>query len=455
MASFLAANTKGNPTAADRAQACLHLETLESRCVPSAGNLDPTFAGDGMAATNFKLPDSYDQAWDVAVYPGSSPGADGKIVAVGTTVTSVQRNGTWDQDFALVRYNPDGTLDASFGQGGKVTTSMGTVRDVALSVELVGDKILAGGYSQGGGFALARYNDNGSLDTTFGNQGKVLTKISGGGAGLAMKVDASGKIVMAGTDGRGALALVRYTASGALDKTFGKGGIATTSFTEPVNGDYFGQMELAITPASAGPADAGKIVVVGLLKNSNSLVVARYTTAGVLDISFDNDGLLVIPVASSTPSVAIQGDGRIVVSYTSDADLQLLRLNTDGTFDTSFDGDGKVTMSRPGTQYATSVAIQPDGKIVVAGDEFFPATGLGGNFFVARYASAGELDTTFGSGGVGLSTDNSLPRASLPNVEIAVQDNGKIMVSGWTDTIAPTGGHVSDFAVARFLGDDL
>jgi uncharacterized delta-60 repeat protein len=152
--------------------------------------------------------------------------------------------------------------------------------------------------------------------------------------------------------------------------------------------------------------------------------------------------------------VAIQGDGRIVVSYSSAGVLQLLRLNADGTFDTSFDGDGKVTLIRPKTLYVTSVAIQPDGKILVAGDEFDFATEVGGNFFVARYSSAGELDGTFGSGGVGLSTENNLPRAGLPNVEIALQGNGKMIVCGWTDTIAETGGHVSDFAVARFLGDD-
>src|SRR5262245_5743874 len=101
----------------------LAFETLENRSLLTAGSLDPTFAGDGLVTTNFKTPDSLDRAWDVAAYPGSTPGADGKVVAVGATVSNVLRNGTWDYDFGLVRYNPDGTLDASFGQGGKVTTS--------------------------------------------------------------------------------------------------------------------------------------------------------------------------------------------------------------------------------------------------------------------------------------------------------------------------------------------
>src|SRR5438552_2926116 len=101
------------------------LELLEDRCVPSAGFLDPTFGGTGLVTTNFAPPDSQDRAWDVAASPGSTPGGDGKIVAVGATVTRVLQNATYDYDFALTRYNPDGTLDAGFGQGGKVTTAMG------------------------------------------------------------------------------------------------------------------------------------------------------------------------------------------------------------------------------------------------------------------------------------------------------------------------------------------
>src|SRR5262249_19229887 len=146
----------------------LTLEYLEDRCVPTAGFLDPTFAGDGMVATNVGLTNALEGAWDVAVYPGSSPGADGKIVTAGYAVA---RTGTWDYDFALVRYNPDGSLDTSFGQAGRVTTAMGKPGtyelDSAFSVQLVGNKILAGGCAENGGFALARYNDNGSLDTTF------------------------------------------------------------------------------------------------------------------------------------------------------------------------------------------------------------------------------------------------------------------------------------------------
>jgi uncharacterized delta-60 repeat protein len=424
------------------------IESLEDRRLLSAGVLDPTFGGNGMVTTNFSPPDSFDQAWDVAAYPGASAGADGKIVAVGTSVTGVLRKGTPDFDFALARYNPDGTLDASFGQAGKVTTAMGSATDYALSVELVGNKILVGGYAEGYGFALARYNDNGSLDTTFGNQGKVLTKIPGG-IGLTMKVDATGNIVLAGVDGKGALALLRYTANGALDTTFGKGGITITALPESVS-EMFGALDLAITPASAGPANAGTIVVVGQGRNTSSLFVARFSTAGRLDTSFNSTGVLVLPGPVGPPSVAIQNDGRIVVSYDSNADLQLLRLNMDGTFDTSFDGDGKVSTVRSATQWANSIALQPDGKIVVAGIEFDP-TATVAHFLVARYLGTGQLDTTFGSGGIGVSLDGA--SRNTRSGEIAVQGNGKIALAGRTENGTSNSGHVPDFAVARFQGD--
>lgn len=439
---------KRTPTRATK----LAIEALEDRWLLSAGFLDPTFGGDGLVATNFKTPDSFDRAWDVAVYPGSSSADDGKVVAVGTTVTNILKNGTWDYDFALARYNPDGTLDATFGQGGKVATSLGTNTDVAYAVELVGSKILVAGATAGSGIAVARYNDNGSLDSTFGNNGKVLTKVGGGGAGYAMKVAASGKIIVAGVDGTGALAVARYTANGGLDPTFGKNGVATTT---GLGIGFAGGLEVAITPASVGATDAGKIVVVG------SGGLARFTTAGVLDVTFDNDGLLSIPPSSSMPSVAIQSDGRIVVSESvrgvhPDLEIQLLRVNLNGTLDTSFDGDGQVTVSRPGTQYTTSVAIQPDGKILVAGDEWplFAGSQTTGNFFVARFTADGQPDPTYGNGGIGLSAENNLQWGGQPNVEMALQENGKVVACGWTYTVAPTGGYVSDFAVARFLSDD-
>jgi uncharacterized delta-60 repeat protein len=432
----------------------LSVEPLEDRYLLSAGFLDPTFAGDGMVTTNVGLAEWGEQAWDVAVYPGATPGADGKILAVGNSATRT-RGGLPDQDFALVRYNPDGSLDAGFGKGGKVTTSLSSGNDFAMSVELVGAKILAAGFAAGGGvgnggggFALARYNDNGSLDITFGSKGKVVTKINNGGFGMAMKVDASGRIVMTGLDGNGALAVVRYTSNGALDKTFGQNGIVITSFPHALDGNL-AEIDLAITPASAGAAHAGKIVVVGRTSDRvgpSTTFVARYTPAGILDMTFDADGLVNLPTSGLRQSVAVQDDGRILVVHNQ----ELYRLNTDGTFDTSFDGDGRVTSTRRAV--STAVTQQPDGKILVAGTEVIDASASPWQrgFFVARYTSSGALDPTYGTGGVGLTTEGNVDAI---RVAMALQANSKVVVAAKIDIPWPTGGTVSDFAVARFEGD--
>jgi uncharacterized delta-60 repeat protein len=436
----------------------LRLEPLEDRCLLSAGFLDSTFAGDGMVATNVGLTNWREQAWDVAVYPGSSPGDDGKILAVGIASTRLDANGSPDLDWALVRYNPDGTLDAGFGQGGKVTTSMGTVNDFAVSVALLGSKILVGGFTDSGkatGFALARYNDNGSLDTTFGVNGTVFTSVSQGSVALAMKVDSRGRIVMAGTDAKSQLVVARFTSNGSLDTKFGKRGIVTTSVPLGVAG-HANAMDLAVTPVSAGAALADSIVVVAPpARVSGTVTVARYTAAGALDTTFDGDGLLALPASSDDPTVAIDGDGRLVVATQAPdgiSDIQIVRLNTNGTFDTSFDGDGIATTNRPEVLHPTSVALQADGKIVVAGRQIILP---GGNFFVARYTPTGALDTTFGSNGVGFSTDGTEGSVGEgATIELALQGNGKIVAVGESDTFGPTGSTLTmDFALARFQGD--
>jgi uncharacterized delta-60 repeat protein len=440
------------------------LERLEDRCVPTAGLPDTTFGGTGQVSSNFGSPAG---ATALAVYPDSGANA-GKVVAAGwATVYSQQgKNTVANDDFALARYNADGSLDTTFGPGhtGRVTTPIGTgtANDDAYAVQLVGDKILVGGFSVTSteGFALARYNADGSLDTTFGSQGTVLTKAGpGGGEGLAMKYDpVSNTIVMAGPDGKGGLAVVRYTANGALDPTFGKGGIAITPLADPTvtfspaYSNSASGFQLAVTPA--GLPDAGKVVVVGidgLQPNAQTGVrnnfVARYTTGGQLDSSFGNGGLLYLPDADGSndrwPSVAIQpSDGRIVLSWSYQG-VHLFRLLPDGSFDPSFGSGGQVTTSRSATQFETkAVALQPDGKIVVAGTERVNTTYS--HFFVARYLSSGDLDaSTFGSAGFGQGPVDSTPVYS--EVGLALEDNGRLVVASGT---AP-----SAFAVARFTGD--
>ena len=181
------------------------------------GRLDATFGVGGETTVDFAT--GIDYAWAVAAQP------DGKVVAAGVAVGA-------NQDFAVARWNLDGTLDASFGSGGKVTTAIGTANEFAKSVVLQPDgKIVAGGPSRTGAyneFAVARYLPDGSLDPTFGTGGKVVTSISTGHDYLnAIALQSDGKIVGAGysnQDGNLEMAVVRWKGDGTLDAGFGTGG---------------------------------------------------------------------------------------------------------------------------------------------------------------------------------------------------------------------------------------
>src|SRR5215208_3588985 len=192
------------------------------------GSLDPTFSGDGRHTTDF----AGDRAGAYAV----ATQADGRIVVVGTAGAS----GLLPGNFALARYNPNGSLDKSFSGDGKQTTDFGGY-DGATGVALQGNgKIVAAGYTAdraraAADFALARYNRNGSLDPTFSGDGKQTTRFADGDdQAYGVAIQADGKIVAAGG---GSLysypsnfALARYRSNGSLDPTFSGDGRRTTDF---------------------------------------------------------------------------------------------------------------------------------------------------------------------------------------------------------------------------------
>ncbi len=235
------------------------------------GSLDTTFGSAGKVTTAIgSAADDYASAMAIQ--------SDGKIVAAGTSW-----NGTPNFAFALVRYNTDGSLDTTFGGTGKVTTSI-VSDNQAYAVAIQGDgKIVAVGRSWTGGnydFALARYNTDGSLDTTFGGTGKVTTSIgSGDDVADAVAIQGDGKIVVAGTSSTGApncdFALVRYNTDGSLDTTFGTNGMVITAIGTGIN----------IANAVVIQGD-GKIVAAGYSNNgpglSYNFALARYNTEGAL-----------------------------------------------------------------------------------------------------------------------------------------------------------------------------
>ncbi|MGB4269457.1 MAG: delta-60 repeat domain-containing protein [Spirochaetota bacterium] len=283
---------------------------------------------------------------------------------------------------------PPGSLDTSFGNGGIVTTPIGTGDDSTYAIAIQSDgKIVVAGFanlSSNNDFALARYNYDGSLDTNFGTGGKVTTNFSSNADfGQAIAIDTYGRIVVAGYCNSSDLdfALARYYSNGSLDSSFGTNGIVKTNFGS--GGDT----------ARAVVIDAyGRIVAAGdaFMGSNNDFAFARYYSNGSLDIGFGNNGKLTTTIGSghdSARAIAIDSNGRIVVAgYANNGtnyDFALARYNPDGTLDTTFGNGGIVTTDfGVGDDQAFCLAIDANGKIVVAGKA---RNGSNMDFALARY----------------------------------------------------------------------
>jgi uncharacterized delta-60 repeat protein/LPXTG-motif cell wall-anchored protein len=410
----------------------------------TGGSLDTTFNTDGKVITDIGS-STEDAAESVAVQ------ADGKIIVAGDYDNNVSR------DFAVARYNTNGSLDTTFDTDGKVVTDIGTnTNDIVQSVAIQADgKILVAGWSDPVAtwdFVVARYNANGSLDTTFDTDGKVVTDIGTNSVDniYSVVVQSDGKIVVAGwsnAGGRADFVVVRYNTNGSLDTTFDTDGKVITD----IGTNRFDFAYSAVLQAD------GKIVVAG---NSDAggtydFVVVRYNTNGSLDTTFDSDGKVTTNIGTSSAdygsSVVVQSDGKIVVAGFSDLgstqNLVLVRYNTNGSLDTTFDSDGKAIsdIGSSDTDRPNSAVLQADGKIVVAG---FSNTGGSNNFVVVRFNSNGSFDTTFGIDGK-VSTDigtNSGDQAR----SIVLQSDGKIVVAGISDA-----GGSDNYALVRYNATSL
>ena len=348
------------------------------------GDLDTSFSGDGKTTVNFST--SFDWVNAIAVQP------DGKIVTAGVTNFGNGR-------FALARQNPNGALDPSFGGDGRVTTDFSRRFDSAEGMALQADgKIVVVGGSEGlgGRFALARYNAGGSLDSTFSGDGKLLTNFTAGSDfATAVALQADGKIVVAGGAGGlgGRVALARYNANGSLDSTFSGDGKHVTDFTSRF--DYATSVELQ--------AD-GKIVVAGTAdytRRTARFALARYEPGGTLDATFGGDGKVTTNLTAwfdGAYGLAVQpSDGKIVAVGWADHMMGLVRYETDGTLDSTFAGGVVLTDFTLGADYASGVELQADGRILVAGPANY--SGRDPRFALARYTASGALDSTFSGDG--------------------------------------------------------
>jgi uncharacterized delta-60 repeat protein len=408
----------------------------------SAQTLDASFGTGGKVITSFGGVN--EAARSVAVQ------TDGKIVVAGSRAL----NG--NNDFALARYNRDGTLDAGFGAGGRAITDFGSPFDFASSVAVQADgRIIAAGYVNGD-FGLARYNADGTLDRGFGANGTAATSFGGTTQGIAsVALQGDGKIVAAGTanlDGTFGFALARYNIDGSLDATFGKNGTVTGG-----DFDLVGQgFSFALAYAVAVQPD-GKIVAAGeaFVSGGFDFALARFESDGSLDESFGTAGVRTINLGGATRNdrargLVLQADGKIVAAggaliATATAgsfNFALVRLNGDGTLDRSFGTNGTVTTDFVGfSDFAFSIALRPDGKIVAAGQSgLISASDVA--FALVRYNSNGTPDATFGFLGRLI-----VDFAFSPDIAaaVAMQPDGKAVAAG-----AASVAGISRFALARF-----
>jgi uncharacterized delta-60 repeat protein len=428
----------------------LSLESLEDRTVPSGGQLDPGFAGTGYAINDFGTAD--DSPRTMAVQP------DGKVV-----VALSVYNGEAESDFALVRYTAAGAVDTSFGVNGVVHTDFNGGPDYVQAITFApdGDIYAVGSAYTSGGLidvGVARYNSDGSLDRSFGSRGKATAQAMGGFPEVrdyanAAVVDSAGRLVVAGSsnghnfDGyHYSNTLYRFTASGALDKSFGKSG-KVVSRAELAAGNAWN----AVTLVPSGTSY--KIAVVG--RDNRESVLARFTASG------SRDGTL----GGGTGEVALSGGGPGMVEFVpggggafvgvrgeNNTVFTVFRYGADGTLSSSTSVDLQPAL--PSNAYRTElrdIAVDASGRVVMAGSVYTTDDWVTGfeDSLVVRLTPDGALDANFGTGGV-VYDAFSPERDGLSGIAVDPV-TGIIVTAGYAD-IDSTASDL-DLLVSRRLSD--
>jgi uncharacterized delta-60 repeat protein len=408
----------------------------------SNGTLDTTFDYDGKAKTNFES--SNDECTILLTQP------DGKHIAIGTKIY-LEPNNTFHKDIALARYTNEGSLDSTFGNSGKVVSVFGQNVNIINNAVLQPDGkiVIANTTSYFGAptnsYELIRYNSNGSLDSTYGINGKVVTEFET----KSLLTQADGKIIAISisfdTLNNIFLTLKRYTNTGQLDNTFDNDGSIS------MMGNYNLPFTSIIQPDGKIIVSTNAIDSLGQIGTS----LTRFNTDGSIDTTFVNT-FTSINLVFSPKSMFIQSDGKIIVAGLSQVfngfDVYLfctVRYNIDGSMDTTYGTNGILSsyIGNYWTPYRIiqSIILQPDGKFVVAlgKHEFFPATPTPNTYdiVIVRFDTNGNYDNTFGTGGTFTSAFyNKYDEAFAMNL----QSDNKIVVAGTTDI-----GINRDFALIR------
>jgi uncharacterized delta-60 repeat protein len=406
-----------------------------SIALATPGALDSTFGTGGIVTTA--------AGSSSAVGSGLVVAPDGNLVVAGSV----------DGNFSVFRYLANGTLDSGFGSAGISSASVGSGSHASGVALTAGGAIVAGGYAVNGpstDFALAGFVYSGALDTSFGSAGTVFTDLNPAGpdVGETIVLDLQGRLLLGGYSYVGSSTsttstLARYSPTGILDGTFASGGIASGPLSK--------------FSSTVVQAD-GKILATGepLYPNYN-MTVARFDDAGALDSGFGSGGSVQTSIGSRDTvgrDVALSGNKILAAGsaehnchttcsfgcfFSCDSGFAAARYDQNGTLDPTF-GSGGTLLTPIGTfASAEKIVVQPDGKIILAGTS-------NGLVALARYTGNGQLDLSFGSGGI-LTT--SVAVGSTPSLAAALLQGSKLVVAG----TASVGGRLVVFLV-RYIATD-
>ncbi len=403
----------------------------------AAGDLDTSFSGDGKAAFSGTGGD------DILVQPDSRI-----LVAAAPDV---------------LRLNTKGEPDISWGVAGTASHPIASASAFSLARQTDGKIIVAGGFdsSPGHHFLVSRYVKSGNLDPTFGQGGTVTTDFGEDAYATSVVIQPNGKIVVAGwldivdtvDETVRSFALARYLPSGALDTSYGAGGLVITEFPP----GFFGEVQDAVF------AGDGKILVAGRRRSvsdvhQSDVAIARYTSAGALDPTWGGTGLVVgdFGAFEEAAGVVLDAAGRIVITgrrspqfYVSDGDMLVARYQMNGALDTSFGSAGSALVDfGDGASAAADLTIQPDGKIVVVGTRY--PYGSWEAFAVARLSADGQTDSSFGGGDGKVETSFQNLHWAF-GTSVAIQEDGKILAAGIAVRYNGFGDTSVYTAVARYL----
>ncbi len=413
----------------------------------SGGALDATFGTSGMVQTLIGT-DTNASINSVAVQ------SDGKIVAAGVVGPTVGSGQQW----ALARYTSSGALDTSFGSGGVVISAFGE-DDVARRVLIQSDgKIIVSGETMfrvlgvtKKAYAMARYNSNGTLDSSFGTNGFISTQVSTYDYNYcyASALQSDGKILLAGSSPYSSggtiikFSMARYNSDGSLDSGFGTNGTVATAAGPQYDMVY-----------DIGIQSDGKICLfgkseTGVGSNVYDYTVARYDTNGALDTTFGSSGIARVGMGAGnnnqTTTVLVQPDDKLILLGATDYKFGAARLNSDGSLDTAFGTSGKQLHTATSYDTLYGAILQPDGRVVMAG---YGDSGY--DTVVIRINASGSLDTSFGLGGGALDdaptfvTGSSAvvmdSNVSVTDAELAALNTGAGNYSGATLTLSRNGG---------------